>query len=399
MRQPKRGPTSPVSIKSPADVCHAAARRCWWADEAPARPYSRRISWCMARLMAIVDVAEAISSDRPVRPGLAIEKTLAEIKRGRATAYDADAPDACLRLFREGRYQLPSPLIRYQSELSLSVHDGQPLSRGHRRRCAARNASRHHLLHMDRAPMGPIPHRNSCCVDTGSAKPRLARRVDHPTPHRTALLGSREARQRNHIACSGRRSAWPGKDPNVHYLDQEMPAMLAYVDAEQRYRYHNRAFRAILRVRSENTEGRHLREVLGATTYAEIEDSAKQALSGCTVRFERTQRPADNTVFRLSNQFLPHFGDGGKVFGFFAVQTDITALKDLLVTIPLRHVARRKKATRRRHTSTRSQRNSPIGTIRQVVFRPHSTTMSSVYIAKASCRPHRILRSYRSTRC
>jgi hypothetical protein len=92
-----------------------------------------------------------------------------------------------------------------------------------------------------------------------------------------------------------------------------MPAMLAYVDAEQRYRYHNRAFRAILRVRSENTEGRHLREVLGATTYAEIEDSAKQALSGCTVRFERTQRPAGNTVFRLSTQFLLHFGDGGGV--------------------------------------------------------------------------------------
>ena len=121
---------------------------------------------------------------------------------------------------------------------------------------------------------------------------------------------------------------------NVHYLDQEMPAMLAYVDAEQYYRYHNRAFRVFTGVRSENINGHPLREVLGAATYAEIEDSAKQALSGFTVRFERTQRAAGGTVFRLSTQFLPHFGDGGKVLGFFTVQTDITASKDLVAIPP-----------------------------------------------------------------
>jgi hypothetical protein len=39
---------------------------------------------------------------------LGIDRALAEIERGRATAYDADAADACLRLFREGRYRLPA---------------------------------------------------------------------------------------------------------------------------------------------------------------------------------------------------------------------------------------------------------------------------------------------------
>src|SRR5258708_24628940 len=117
---------------------------------------------------------------------------------------------------------------------------------------------------------------------------------------------------------------------NVHYLDQEMPAMLAYVDAEQCYRYHNRAFRAFVGVRSEKIDGRHLREVVGAATFAEIEESARQALSGSTVRFERTQRAAGNRVFRLATQFLPHFGDRGQVLGFFAVQTDVTASQDLV---------------------------------------------------------------------
>ena len=60
-----------------------------------------------ARIMAVADVVEAMSSHRPYRPGLGIEKALAEIERGRGSAYDGDVADACLRLFRERHYQLP----------------------------------------------------------------------------------------------------------------------------------------------------------------------------------------------------------------------------------------------------------------------------------------------------
>ena len=42
-----------------------------------------------ARIMAVADVVEAMSSHRPYRPGLGIEAALAEIERGRGTAYDA----------------------------------------------------------------------------------------------------------------------------------------------------------------------------------------------------------------------------------------------------------------------------------------------------------------------
>jgi len=61
-----------------------------------------------ARIMAVADVVEAMSSHRPYRPGLGIDKALAEIERGRGTAYDPVVAEACLRLFREGRYQLPA---------------------------------------------------------------------------------------------------------------------------------------------------------------------------------------------------------------------------------------------------------------------------------------------------
>jgi HD-GYP domain-containing protein (c-di-GMP phosphodiesterase class II) len=60
-----------------------------------------------ARIMAVADVVEAMSSHRPYRPGLGIEKALAEIERGRGTLYDTDVADVCLRMFREKRYELP----------------------------------------------------------------------------------------------------------------------------------------------------------------------------------------------------------------------------------------------------------------------------------------------------
>jgi putative nucleotidyltransferase with HDIG domain len=54
-----------------------------------------------ARIIAIADTVEAMSSHRPYRASLGLPKALAEIERGRGTLYDAGAVDACLRVFRE----------------------------------------------------------------------------------------------------------------------------------------------------------------------------------------------------------------------------------------------------------------------------------------------------------
>ncbi|MBE0612697.1 MAG: PAS domain S-box protein [Burkholderiales bacterium] len=60
-----------------------------------------------ARIMAVADVVEAMSTHRPYRPGMGMEAALAEIERGRGSAYDAEVADACLRLYRDKRHPLP----------------------------------------------------------------------------------------------------------------------------------------------------------------------------------------------------------------------------------------------------------------------------------------------------
>jgi PAS domain S-box-containing protein len=61
-----------------------------------------------ARIIAVADVVEAMSSHRPYRVGLGIDNALAEIERGRGTAYDPAVADACLKLFREKGYKIPA---------------------------------------------------------------------------------------------------------------------------------------------------------------------------------------------------------------------------------------------------------------------------------------------------
>lgn len=58
-----------------------------------------------AKIVAVADVVEAMSSHRPYRPALGIEKALDEINQNRGKTYDPQVADACLRLFREKGFE------------------------------------------------------------------------------------------------------------------------------------------------------------------------------------------------------------------------------------------------------------------------------------------------------
>jgi putative nucleotidyltransferase with HDIG domain len=54
-----------------------------------------------ARILAVADVVEAMSSHRPYRPTLGMDRALAEITDNRGVLYDPEVVDACLRLINE----------------------------------------------------------------------------------------------------------------------------------------------------------------------------------------------------------------------------------------------------------------------------------------------------------
>jgi HD-GYP domain-containing protein (c-di-GMP phosphodiesterase class II) len=60
-----------------------------------------------ARIIAVADVVEAITSMRPYRAALGIEVALEEISNHRSTRYDEKVVDAAIELFTEDNYAIP----------------------------------------------------------------------------------------------------------------------------------------------------------------------------------------------------------------------------------------------------------------------------------------------------
>ena len=57
-----------------------------------------------ARILAVADVVEAMSSHRPYRPSLGLKNTLNEISTNKGILYDPAVADTCLKLFKEKKY-------------------------------------------------------------------------------------------------------------------------------------------------------------------------------------------------------------------------------------------------------------------------------------------------------
>jgi HD-GYP domain-containing protein (c-di-GMP phosphodiesterase class II) len=62
-----------------------------------------------ARILAVADVVEAMSSHRPYRPALGLDKAIEEIRQQRDILYDAEAVDACLKVITDNRFLITQP--------------------------------------------------------------------------------------------------------------------------------------------------------------------------------------------------------------------------------------------------------------------------------------------------
>jgi putative nucleotidyltransferase with HDIG domain len=59
-----------------------------------------------AKILAVADVVEAMSSNRPYRPALAIQEALAELARGDGTLYDSEVIRACEKVINQRGFKI-----------------------------------------------------------------------------------------------------------------------------------------------------------------------------------------------------------------------------------------------------------------------------------------------------
>ncbi len=113
-------------------------------------------------------------------------------------------------------------------------------------------------------------------------------------------------------------------------ITDAVPALIAYVDADQRCRFHNRAYQEAFGLSSENILGKSMRELMEPAFYEALRPKVEEVLSGYPVVYERKQRTAKGEVRYYVVNYFPRYGEGadeGKVIGFYSLATDITELK------------------------------------------------------------------------
>ncbi len=115
---------------------------------------------------------------------------------------------------------------------------------------------------------------------------------------------------------------------SVRYFDEELPVMIAYVAADGIVRCHNQAFRYWLHARREVINGHHLRDVVGATTFAQMKSGFEAALAGRLAHQQRTHELRNGQLLQLFTEYVPHAGEEDVIVGAFIVQSDVTALED-----------------------------------------------------------------------
>lgn len=124
--------------------------------------------------------------------------------------------------------------------------------------------------------------------------------------------------------------ALQASEMQLRHITDTIPALIAFLDSEQRFRFHNKSYEEVFGLSFEQINGRTLAEVLGQTAYESARDKVEEVLQGYPVRYERIQSLPQGEPRNYVMQYFPRYGEGadeGKVIGFDSLGTDITELK------------------------------------------------------------------------
>jgi PAS domain S-box-containing protein len=105
-------------------------------------------------------------------------------------------------------------------------------------------------------------------------------------------------------------------------------AMLVFIDRDLRFRLINRAYAALRQSSQDQLQGRLVREVVGAETYAEMCPHLESALAGQAQRFSIRTTGADGRLRWLEADYRPFRGEDGAVLGIVVSLHDATEARE-----------------------------------------------------------------------
>jgi diguanylate cyclase (GGDEF)-like protein/PAS domain S-box-containing protein len=157
----------------------------------------------------------------------------------------------------------------------------------------------------------------------------------------SAVIMTRRSAQRTEEAEAALRES----EERLRLIANNVPALISYVDREQRYHYSNRTYDDWFGIPHESMHGRTIAEVFGDDAYGRMRADIERVLGGVNVQFElMIGEGAKRRILQVA--CVPHLGPQREVLGFYVLANDVTQLKraqeDLrYAAIQLQHDARR----------------------------------------------------------
>lgn len=114
-------------------------------------------------------------------------------------------------------------------------------------------------------------------------------------------------------------------EQRLRTITDNLPALVSYIDAEERYRFNNRAYESWLGLGRGEIAGRTVREVWGEELYGLMKPNIERALRGERVAHEYAH-VANGVERHVLASYVPDVDASGSIKGFFVLGSDVTQL-------------------------------------------------------------------------
>ncbi len=111
-------------------------------------------------------------------------------------------------------------------------------------------------------------------------------------------------------------------EKNLRLITDSVPALVAFVDADQRYRFVNREYEEWFGRPRAEFQGQHIREVIGEAAYAQLRPFVERGLAGERFEFEAFS-PYPTGGRHIHAAFVPRIDDG-RVAGYLSLITNVS---------------------------------------------------------------------------
>jgi PAS domain S-box-containing protein len=114
------------------------------------------------------------------------------------------------------------------------------------------------------------------------------------------------------------------RERQLRLITDALPALVAYVDRDERYQFTNAAYLSWFGVEPQSLIGRTMRDLIGDAAYAGVRGYIRRALDGERVEYESELPLPDGRTLYVHPTYIPDKDERGETRGFVALTHDVT---------------------------------------------------------------------------